>query len=63
MLRIQLIGMSSYAKNELQMCSVANINVDDANSSETFSICNPVAKFSQIHPVYSLLSVTKKDLS
>ena len=44
MVRTQLISMSSYAKNKLQMCSVNNISLD----------CRQMCgKFSQIHPVHS----------
>ena len=53
MARFQLISMSYYAKNKLQMCSV---------SHDQCKRCQNCGKFSQIHPVLSLLSVTKNDL-
>ena len=54
MVKFQLISMSSYAKNKLQMCSV---------TQHQCRRCQMCGKFSQIHPVHSLLSVTKNDLS
>ena len=54
MARFQLNLMSSYAKNKLQMCSVTQ------HQCRRRQMC---WKCSQIHPVYSLLSVTKNDLS
>ena len=47
--RLQLISMFSYAKNKLQMCSV--------NQCRRRQRCG---KFTQIHPVHSLLAVTKE---
>ena len=54
MARFQLIRMSSYAKNKIQMCSVTQ------HQCRHRHICR---KLSQIHPVHSLLSVTKNVLS
>ena len=55
MARFQLISMSTYVKNKLQMCSVTqNISVDDAKSVEN------VHKFTQYT---HFLSVTKNYLS
>ena len=53
MARFQLISMSSYAKNKLQMCSVTQ------HQCRRRQMCG---KCSQIHPIHSLLSVTKKRL-
>ena len=50
MVMFQLMRMSSYAKNKLQMCLV---------TQHQFRRCQMWGKFSQIHPVYTLLSVTK----
>ena len=52
--KFQLISMSSYSKNKLQMCSVTQ------HQCRRRQMCG---KCSQIHPVHSLLSVTKNDLS
>ena len=55
MARFQLIRMSSYAKNKLQMCSVTQ------HQCRRRQICG---KFSQIHPVHSLfVCYRKNDLS
>ena len=54
MAMFQLISMSSYAKNKLQMCSVTQ------HQCRRRQMCG---KCSQIHPIHSLLSVTKNDLS
>ena len=51
MARFQLTSMSSYAKNKLQMCSVTQ---HQCRRRQMYGKC------SQIHPVHSLLSVTKK---
>ena len=52
--RFQLIRMSSYAKNKLQMCSVTQLQCRRRQM---------LGKFSQIHPEYSLLPATKNDLT
>ena len=52
--RLQLIRMSSYAKNKLQMCSVTQHQCRRRQM---------LGKFSQIHPEYSLLPATKNDLT
>ena len=54
MANFQLNIMSSYAKNKLQMCSVTQ---HQCRRRQMFGKC------SQIQPVHSFLSVTKKDLS
>ena len=53
MARFQLISMSSYAKNKLQMCSVTQ------HQCRRRQICG---KCSQIHPVHSLFVRYKKRL-
>ena len=53
MARFQLISMSSYAKNKLQKCSVAQ------HQCRRRQICG---KCSQIHPVHSLFVLYKKRL-
>ena len=55
MVRLQLIRMSSYAKNKVQMCSVTQHQCRRRQKMW--------GKFSQIHPLHSLLSDTKNDLS
>ena len=52
--KFQLISMSSYAKNKPQMCSVTQ------HQCRRRQMC---WKCSQIHPDYSLFSVTKNDLT
>ena len=52
--RFQLIRMSSYAKNKLQMCSVTQ------HQCRRRQMCG---KVSQIHPVHSLFVRYKNDLS
>ena len=37
MVMIQLMSMSSYADNKLQMCSITNISVDVAKCGENFT--------------------------
>ena len=54
MARFQLIRMSSYAKNKLQMCSVTQ------HQCGRRQMCG---KCSQIHPVHSLFVRYKNDLS
>ena len=54
MAKFQLIRMSSYATNKLQMCSVTQ------HQCRRRQMCG---KCSQIHPIHSLLSVTEIDLS
>ena len=54
MVMFQLMRMSSYAKNKLQMCSAPNISVDVANCGESF---HKFALYTHI------LSVTNNDLS
>ena len=54
MARFQLIRMSSYRKNKLQMCSVSE------HQCILHQMCG---KFSQIHTVHSLLFITKNDFS
>ena len=53
MASFQLISMSSYAKNKLQMCSVTQ------HQCGRRQMCG---KCSQIHPVYSLFVRYKKPL-
>ena len=53
MVRFQLIGISSYAKNKLQMCSVIQ------HQCRRRQMCG---KCSQIHPVHSLFVRYKKRL-
>ena len=50
MVNIQLISMSSYAKKNNSCVESLNISVEVAKCGKT----------SQIHPVHSLLSFTKK---
>ena len=54
MVLFQLMMMSSYAKNKLQLCSVTQ---HQCRHRQMWG------NFSQIHPVHSLLSVTKNDRS
>ena len=54
MVRFQLIRMSSYAKNKLQMCSVTQ------HQCRRHQMCG---KFSQIYPEHSLNICNKNDLS
>ena len=54
MARFQLIRMSSYAKNKLQMCSV---------TQHQCRRCQMCGKCSQIHPVHSVFVRYKNDLS
>ena len=51
MIRIQLIGISSFAKNKLEMCSVTQ------HQCRRRQIC---WKFSQIQPIHSLFICYKK---
>ena len=51
--KFQVIRMSSYAKNKLQMCSVTK------HQCRRRQMCG---KFSQIHPVHSLFDRSKKRL-
>ena len=53
MVMFQLMMMSSYAKNKLQLCSV---------TQHQCRCCQMRGRFSLIHTVHSLLSVKKKRL-
>ena len=54
MAKFQLIRMSTYAKNKLEMCSVTQ------HQCRRRQMCG---KFSQIHPVHSLFVRYKKRLA
>ena len=71
--RFQLISMSSHAKNKLKMCSVTQ---HQCRRRQMCGKCSHITHFwtvtkkdllslfmAKFHPVHSLLSVTKNDLS
>ena len=56
MVRFQLIRMSSYAKNKLQMCSVPNISVDVAKCGESFTNSPSTLTFCLLQKMLSWLN-------